>query len=107
MGVFSSIFGTSSVPMSDRELFFLPEKTVRLLINQRKLSTISSGEEGSIEAAILKTRNGQGKTSRERIHKELLVLREKNHISKNDMEGALLVIDGYIKEQSSESETAA
>jgi hypothetical protein len=91
-----SIFG-SSTKYSTTE-HHLHTETVKHLISQHKVASLSYHDEQTIELAILAARDGQHKISLQEIHDVLSHLRHSGKISEDDKHGLMTVFKNYYNQ---------
>lgn len=90
MGLFRSIFGSSSTKYSQKE-YSVSSVEIKKLVSRAKTRSLSAKEEAAIEEAIIKRRRGDGKISLRQIYEALNKLKNLNMISKYDRDGVMTV----------------
>jgi len=95
MGLFDSLFGSSSGKYSQEEKQ-LSELEIKKLVSHEHVHSLDGAQAGVVEQAIAARRHGDGKISLRPIYETLTTLKNKNQISKYDRDGLMNVFTAYF-----------
>jgi|GEM_PF-6021607 len=89
-----SIFGSST--KYSTMAHHLPSESVRHLVSQHKVASLTYHDEQAVELAILAHRDAEHRISLQKIHDVLHNLRVGGKISRDDQDGLMTVFKDYF-----------